>query len=282
MSKVPEAAIDELYRLPLAAFTAARNELAKTVKGADAKRIKQLAKPTVVPWTINQLYWQARKTYDRVVAAGQTLRDTQIAALKGRDADVRHATEDHRKAIAAAVREGVALAAKEGIHPPTDQLARMLEAMSLARESSVAPGRLTELIQPSGFEALAGITPSGGKHSHTTSPTTAADIAGSPAAGPRLVTSAPVVRKPDPAEARRRKAEEQRRLAAERKREKETAAARARAEAVVRAAERELSDAREALARAERDVADARQAVADAERKLATARDGRVLSSPDV
>jgi hypothetical protein len=273
--------VDELYQLPLAAFIAARNALAKSVKGAEAQRIKQLAKPTVVPWTVNQLYWHARKTYDRVVAAGRTLRDAQIAALKGRDADVRTATEEHRKAVSAAVRDGVALAAKDGAHPPTDQLARMLDALSLAREASVTPGRFTELIQPSGFEALAGITPSGGKHTQAASPTDA-DIPALPATGPRLVRSAPVVRKPDPAEARRRKADEQRRIEAERKREKELAAARAKADAVVRAAERELSHAREALERAERDAADARQAVEAAEQKLATARDERVLSSPHV
>ena len=58
-----DAKVDELYQLPLATFTAARNALAKTVKGADARRIKQLAKPTVVPWTVNQLYWHSRKTY---------------------------------------------------------------------------------------------------------------------------------------------------------------------------------------------------------------------------
>ena len=74
----------QLYQLPLSEFTAARNALAKTLKGAEAKRIKQLPKPTVVPWTVNQLFWHARKSYDRVIASGQALRDAQIAALKGR------------------------------------------------------------------------------------------------------------------------------------------------------------------------------------------------------
>ena len=50
----------QLYQQPLSAFTAARNALAKTLSGAEAHRIKRLAKPTVVPWTINQLYWRAR------------------------------------------------------------------------------------------------------------------------------------------------------------------------------------------------------------------------------
>jgi hypothetical protein len=287
MTRSPlESAIDELYQLPLAGFTAARNALAKTLKGAAAKQIKQLAKPTVVPWTVNQLYWHARKAYDRVFATGQALREVQIAALKGRTTDVRRASDDHRAAVADAVREGIALAAKDGARPPADQLARMLEALSLAKTPADAPGRLTEVIQPSGFEALAGITPSGGTTSTPEPGAGKDDDQPSTRSGPRLVTSPPVVRREDPAEARRRAAEERRRAAEEQKQEqqrlKELAEARARAEARIHAAERELTQARENLGRAERAVEEARRAVEEAEHTLATARDDRVLSSPHV
>jgi hypothetical protein len=40
----------------------------------------------------------------------------------------------------------------------------MLEALSLAPELPAQPGRFTEQLQPAGFEALAGITPSAGPH----------------------------------------------------------------------------------------------------------------------
>ena len=40
--------IDELYALPLADFTAARNALAKTLKGDEAAAVKRLEKPSVV------------------------------------------------------------------------------------------------------------------------------------------------------------------------------------------------------------------------------------------
>src|SRR4051794_21545806 len=96
--------VDELYRLPLSEFTSARNALAKSLSGSDAKQVKALAKPTVVPWAINQLYWQDRKTYDRLMKAGAALRHAQITALKGRAADVRAATDSHRAAIAEAVK----------------------------------------------------------------------------------------------------------------------------------------------------------------------------------
>ena len=50
-----DSEIDALYQKPLDEFTAARNTLAKTLAGADAARVRKLPKPTVVPWTVNQL-----------------------------------------------------------------------------------------------------------------------------------------------------------------------------------------------------------------------------------
>ncbi len=66
-----DAQIDELYQLPLAEFTAARNALAKTLAGADASRVKRLEKATVVPWAVNQLYWRERSAWDRLMKAAQ-------------------------------------------------------------------------------------------------------------------------------------------------------------------------------------------------------------------
>jgi hypothetical protein len=276
-----ESQIDELYRLPLAEFTSARNALAKTVKGADAKRIKQLAKPTVVPWTVNQLYWRARAVFDRLLTTGTALREAQLAALKGRSADVRRATEEHRAALAKAVKEAHALSTEAGTHPPVDQLARMLEALSLAPAAAVPPGRFTDVIRPSGFEALAGISPS--DLTRPAAPTSKREHGqAATGSGPRLVTTAPVARQEDPAAARRREAEERRQAAEERQRAQQEAAARAKAAALVQTAERKLAHAREVLERAERAADEARHGVEEAERSLATARGDRVLSSPHV
>jgi len=154
--------IDDLYKLPLSDFTSARNALAKTLKGADsdeAKRVKALAKPTVVPWAINQLYWHARKTYDRLLDRGAKLRRAQIAALSGKgDTDqLREATDAHRAALTEAVREAGRLAGGSAQH--TGPLTRTLEALSLYSEPPEQPGRLTEALQPAGFEALTGVKP---------------------------------------------------------------------------------------------------------------------------
>ena len=149
--------IDDLYRLPLADFTAARNALAKTLTGDEAKRVRALVKPTLVPWALNQLFWKARPTYDRLLKSGDALRKAQISALEGPGADIRRASEAHRKALADALGEATRLAQAEGSRPGADDLARMLEALSLAATHPERPGRLTGIVRPAGFEALDGV-----------------------------------------------------------------------------------------------------------------------------
>ena len=155
-----DAKIDDLYRQPLDAFVPSRNALAKTLTGADAAQVRALAKPTVVPWAVNQVYWQARPTYDKVIKSGERLRAAQIASLEGRrGGDVREAGDTHRRALADAAKEAERLAAKVGAKPAADALMRTFEALSLASEAPEPAGRLTKPLQPSGFEALAGVTP---------------------------------------------------------------------------------------------------------------------------
>lgn len=151
--------IDELYQLPLAEFTAARNALAKSIGGADASRVKGLEKPTVVPWAINQLYWHDRAAWDRLMKSGAALRTAQIAALEGKKADVRKAGEAHRKALAESVERATELSGRHGAKPQPEPLSRMLEALSISAAPLPHPGRLTDVVQPAGFEALTGVTP---------------------------------------------------------------------------------------------------------------------------
>lgn len=151
--------INDLYQVPLAEFTSARNALAKTLKGDEARSVKALKKPSVVAWAVNQVFWKARPAYDALMKAGQALRAAQIAALKGRKADVRAATEAHRKALSAAVTRAQQQASQAGANPNADQVARMLETLSLAAEPASDAGRFADVIGPSGFEALTGVTP---------------------------------------------------------------------------------------------------------------------------
>jgi hypothetical protein len=154
-----EIQIDALYALPPDAFTAARNALARTLKGDDAARVKRLQKPTSVPWAVNQLYWHDRAQYETLMAAGRALRAVQVAALHGAPADLRSAGTAHRTALAEAVAAAGARAATAGVAPSAEAIARMLEALSLAPQEPAPAGRFTEVIGPQGFEALAGIAP---------------------------------------------------------------------------------------------------------------------------
>jgi hypothetical protein len=153
-----DAQIDRLYQLALDEFTAARNALAKALTGADAALVKKLAKPTVVPWAVNQVYWRARPVYDRLLKGGEKLRAAQVAALEGRKADVAAASDAHRRAVADAVREAGRLTTGK-VRPDADALSRTFEALSLTRTPPEAHGRFTAELQPAGLEALAGITP---------------------------------------------------------------------------------------------------------------------------
>jgi hypothetical protein len=152
-----DSRIDDLYKLPPEEFVAARTALAKSLTGEDVKRVKALQKPTIVPWSVNQVYWHARPAYDRLLKAGEKLHDAQVTALKGRASDVRGAATAHRQAVADAVKAASRLAAEAGAHLDPEPLARMFEALSLQKTTPETHGRFTKLLQPQGFEALAGV-----------------------------------------------------------------------------------------------------------------------------
>jgi hypothetical protein len=241
--------IDALYELSPNEFTGARTALAKTLTGDAARQIRALKKPTAVPWAVNQLYWKARPAYDAAMKAGHALRTAQIATLKGQKADVRAATDAHRKAIASAVHRAVQLASAAHVNPNTDQLARMFEALSLAATPSSGVGRFTDVVAPSGFDALTGVTPVARVHSSARS---------EPENESERRAGAPKI---DRATEKRRLEEEQRE-----RREAESRFKTATRD-LERARER-ADDAREALRRAEKDVADAEREVAGARERL--------------
>ena len=249
-----EGQIDELYQAPLEEFTARRNALAKILSGADAQHVKKLSKPTVVPWVANQLYWKARATYDRLLKSGERLRRAQLGALEGRAADVRAATETHRQALSDAVREAERVASTSGVHPAPDALMRTFEALSLMRDAPAPPGRLTETLQPAGFEALAGL-PVRPVDVRPKPPATRDSVSGSVFA--RSVRLEPDIHTPDP-----------RHAAAARARE---LAARKRAEAAAKIHEASVKKAEVVLARAKTAAAVAREVLDRAERAVAAA-----------
>lgn len=152
---VPNSEIDELYRRPLAEFTAARNALAKRLGKTDPP-LKDLQKPSVAAWAVNQLFWRERPTYDGLIQSSERLRAEHRNLLAGKPSNIRDAEKAHRDAIRSASEKVKAILAEsdEASTPATLMaVAETLEALP----SADAPGRLTRPLKPSGFEALTGV-----------------------------------------------------------------------------------------------------------------------------
>ena len=152
-----DSRIDTLYQLPLDQFTSARNALAKEA-GKNAGDVKQLTKPPVAAWAVNQLHWQRRDEYDALIAAAQEMRRTHKAVIEGRKGDLRAASREHDRAVDQALKTTVDLLKDLG-QPVTEANRHAILNTLRALPSSEAPGRLSRTLSPGGFEMLAGVTP---------------------------------------------------------------------------------------------------------------------------
>ncbi len=90
--------VDRLYKLPLEEFTAARNELAKRLGDTS---VKQLKKPTVPAWTVNQLARTREVDVRRLLRAGEQLEQAQKQAVEGGDQQAFERARDGRARRAA-------------------------------------------------------------------------------------------------------------------------------------------------------------------------------------
>jgi hypothetical protein len=164
------ADVDALFKLPLGEFTSARNalvaQLKKDGRQAAASQAKSLARPSVSAWVVNQLYWRHRKTFDRLLEAGDRLRRAHPAQRTGDNA------RDPKSVRRALVTELAGIAAdllREAGHGDTRNLIRRvtstLEALSSYGRFPGAPaaGRLTDDLEPAGFEAVLGHLPESGR-----------------------------------------------------------------------------------------------------------------------
>jgi len=176
----PDDEVDALFKLPLGEFTGARNDLAARLKRGghadDAKVVKALVKPPVSAWAVNQLYWNHRETFDRLLAAGQRFRQAQVAGAVGKPAALRESLEERREALSHLSELAAALLSDSGHNPAPDTIHRItttLEALSAYASLSEAPtpGRLTRDLDPPGFEALASLMTSAGKSKAKEEPT---------------------------------------------------------------------------------------------------------------
>jgi hypothetical protein len=164
-----EDEVDALFRLPLTEFISARKALAARLKkeghGDQANRVKSLVKPSISAWAVNQLYWKHREAFGRLIATGQDFRRAQSSLLSGKVADLRGPLEVRREVLSELSALATALLGEAGGHNPTPDMIRRitttLEAMSAyaSLPDDLAPGRLTQDVDPPGFDSLASFAP---------------------------------------------------------------------------------------------------------------------------
>jgi valyl-tRNA synthetase len=230
--------IDRLYQLPLKEFTPARNVLAKEVRGADATRVRTLQKPNVAAWAVNQLYWQKRDVFDRLIAAAERLRTAHRGLLAGKATDLQKAEAAHRDAVRAATQDIRRILDEAGESASAQTMTAVGETLEALPSGEESPGRLTRPLKRMGFEALAGVP---------------ARPAGAPPAKLTLVKGrekkAP--REPDISPAKKREIEElETRLRTAQTEERQTAAELERMRRELERAERERARAEEELSEA--------------------------------
>ena len=158
--------LDRLYGLPLSEFVAARDELAKRLRGEgsreEAEQVKALRKPSVAAWLVNRVARERELDVQRLLNAGDALRNAQAEAAAGQTeafADARRDEHEALERLAEAARE---IAAREGAGAAAvAQATQTLRAASLTDEGRelLKRGRLTEELEPPGFEALTGLVP---------------------------------------------------------------------------------------------------------------------------
>lgn len=150
-----EADVDRLYGLPLADFTKERDALARRLRAEgnrdDAAAVAELRKPVLAAWVVNRL---ARERVDGVRA----LVDAAAAIRAGKP----DAAERFRATADDLARAGREVLAAEG-RRPTDAVLRdvatTLRATAAAEPDVLLGGRLTEPVEATGFEAMAGAVP---------------------------------------------------------------------------------------------------------------------------
>jgi hypothetical protein len=153
--------IDDLFKLPVAEFTNARNALAARLKKEgrtnDAERVKLLGKPSVSAWAVNQLYWDHRDAFDQLIATGKGFRGPSR----------RESLDARRGALVELSELATTLLRAAGHNPSQDTIRRVtatLEALSAYAllPDGPTPGRLTNDVDPPSFESLASVISGGG------------------------------------------------------------------------------------------------------------------------
>ncbi|MDQ6524163.1 hypothetical protein RB608_11155 [Nocardioides sp. LHD-245] len=148
---------DELYALPLAEFTPARDARAKELKGTPlAAQVKALRKPSTAAWVVDLLVRREAAQVDQVLSVGVALREAQEAMSAG---ELRALTRQRRQVTAAVTTQARRIAADEGLRV-TEAVAEQVEATLTAAMvdaecgRAVRSGLLVSALRTTGIEPM--------------------------------------------------------------------------------------------------------------------------------
>ena len=157
-----EGDVDRLYQLPLTEFTSTRDELVKRLRSQGdrerAQEIKALRKPTAAAWLVNQLARGRELDVQRLLKAGESLTKSQAKAAAGKSFS--EARRDEQRALERLAEAAREIAEGAGIGSAAlGKATETLRAASLTAEGRelLRRGRLSEELEPPGFEALTGM-----------------------------------------------------------------------------------------------------------------------------
>jgi hypothetical protein len=170
---VPEKKLDELFHGPLEEFTAARNELAKSLRTSGdteaAEWVKGLKKPSRAAWLVNQLAARKPKDVQRLLKAGEELRAAQEEMLTG-SADrekLRAAANAEQETIKSLLGTAEAIGREHGVGSQIlDRVGETLQAATRDPEvgKAVEKGRLAREQRSVGLAGPASpVAPAGGR-----------------------------------------------------------------------------------------------------------------------
>lgn len=151
--------LDRLYGLPLDEFTRERNALAKRLRSEgrrdDAASVAELRKPVVAAWVVNRLAREREDEVQELIDAADAIR----AGAVGGDERLRAAVEELMHAARGVLEDGGRRASDATLR----DVATTLRAAPVSEPELLRSGRLTEPVEPTGFEAMAGAAAAEGR-----------------------------------------------------------------------------------------------------------------------
>ncbi|MEE4592588.1 hypothetical protein V2J94_11940 [Streptomyces sp. DSM 41524] len=278
-----DAVADELYALPPADFTAARDERAKDARTAGdrelAERIRRLRRPTKAAWASNLLVRRQPDEAEQVLRLGEALRQAHQDLDGGQ---LRKLSTQQRQLIAALARQARELTAQagqpigEGAQREVEETLRAVLADPDAGQEWVR-GRLAKpLAAPTGFALIADAARSAPQTTGRGERASGGRVADLDAARSRRRERQEQERRREQQEQERRREQqeqERRRAQQEKRREQRERQARAHQEAEdaerrLRAREAELSAAEDEQDRADQRKHQAQQRLVDLRKQL--------------